>query len=583
MDFSRPSAATVTPVTQSIAPVQFDQTADRVIFIDFGEEWFGNLQITLTEQQAAEIKPGDRIAVSVGEVLSGPRQIESKPGRSVRYYSKAINLHRDQTIYTLPLTKADVRLMPASVGPVMPFRYAQIDNAPAGLKPEQVCIRAVHAPFDESAAQFDCSDPRLTAIWKLCHHTIEATSFAGLFVDGDRERTPYEADAFINQLGWYCSTTDPAVPRDTWRYLLQHPTWPTEWCMFEVLLAWNDYQYTGDSHALSEDYEQLEPRTLMALERPDGLISTVDPPVPRSLLQSLHEKRLTDIVDWPAGERDGYEMRPINTVVNAFHVIALRRLSQIARVLQKPSDADRLDAAAQHALRAFNARLLDSTTGLYVDGESSGHSSIHANFFPFAFGLVPPERRSNVAKFLAAHPMSASVYGAQFFLEALFDSSQADRAIALMTAPGDRSWTHMLDCNATLTWEAWDRRYKNNLDLNHAWGAAPANLIPRKLMGIEPLEPGFKKILICPNPGSLTWAQMRVPTVRGSVFVRVERKDGYQITVEVPPGTTAMLGLPLASPAQTITLDDLPVTPDRTADGAFVDSVPPGHHRLRVR
>lgn len=42
------------------------------------------------------------------------------------------------------------------------------------------------------------------AIWEMCKHTMKATSFGRVFVDGDRERLPYEADAYINMLGWYC-------------------------------------------------------------------------------------------------------------------------------------------------------------------------------------------------------------------------------------------------------------------------------------------------------------------------------------------------------------------------------------------
>ena len=31
---------------------------------------------------------------------------------------------------------------------------------------------------------------------------------------------------------------------------------------------------------------------------------------------------------------------------------------------------------------------------------------------------------------------------------------------------------------------------------NHAWGAAPANIIPRYLVGVRPLTAGFSKVLI---------------------------------------------------------------------------------------
>ena len=93
--------------------------------------------------------------------------------------------------------------MPEHIGPVMPFRYVEIENASGSLKPEMLRQIMVHYPFDDAAADFRCSDERLNAIWELCKYSMKATSFGGIFVDGDRERLPYEADAYINQLGWY--------------------------------------------------------------------------------------------------------------------------------------------------------------------------------------------------------------------------------------------------------------------------------------------------------------------------------------------------------------------------------------------
>jgi len=45
-------------------------------------------------------------------------------------------------------------------------------------------------------------------------------------------------------------------------------------------------------------------------------------------------------------------------------------------------------------------------------------------------------------------------------------------------------------------------RYKPNSDWNHAWGAAPANIIPRQLWGIQPKVPGFKVVHIRPKWGA---------------------------------------------------------------------------------
>jgi alpha-L-rhamnosidase len=259
-------------------------------------------------------------------------------------------------------------------------------------------------------------------------------------------------------------------------------------------------------------------------------------------------------------------------------------MAAMARALNHPEDAADFDAAAKRTADSLNARLFDPETGLYLDGEGSRHSSAHANFFPLAFGLVPPERQEKIATYLASRGMPCSVYGAQFLLEALFDHGHADAAIALMTADGDRSWSHMVDEKLTMTSEAWDQKYKPNQDWNHVWGAAPANLIPRKLMGIEPLEPGFAKVLIQPRLTSLKWAEVRVPTVRGSLFVRFENGPKYRLTVEIPPDMTARIGVPVSVPdgPAMISLDGKPLQGIVISKTLFLDGIGEGRHVLAL-
>jgi hypothetical protein len=575
-----PESYTVSPLpvqVERMAPVQVIEKEPGHLFIDFGQDSFAGLELTVPNPQL-----GQKFTVLLGEALSGPQTVNPKPGGSVRFLASAVTMADGTDTYRVPLTPADQRRMTAETGPVMPFRYAEIIGAPPGLGKDDIRQLAAHYPFDDSAAEFNSSDPRLNAIWTLCHHTIKATSFAGIFIDGDRERKPYEADAYIDQLGWYNSTGDVTLPRYSWEYLIDHPTWPTEWILFSVLLAWNDYSYTGDVAGLTQYYADLQAKSLIALERPDGLISTVQPPMPPEVGTAIHIDRIRDIVDWPKHERDGYDMKPVNTVINAFHALALHRLAQIAGALGRADDQARFEAAAARTTQSLNDKLFNPATGLYVDGEGSSHSSIHANFFPLAFGLVPPERQEKIAAYLAGRGMACSVYGAQFLLDALFDHGRGDEALALMTAEGDRSWSHMVDAGATLTWEAWDAKYKPNQDWNHAWGAAPANLIPRKVMGVEPLAPGFAKVLIQPRPTSLKWAEIRVPTVRGGIFVRFDNGPGYRLEVELPPATTARIGIPVALPdgPATVLFDGKPVPCTVIAKTAFLDGVTPGRHTV---
>jgi alpha-L-rhamnosidase len=529
---------------------------DGVYFVDFGRDAFAQLELRIPEP--ANNDAGRKIVIRLGEKLAVSDHLHRTPGGSVRFLETSVTMEKGKSAYRVEMTGRDQRCIPREIGAVMPFRFVELENMPEGTSAQSLTANgirqiAVHYPFNDAACDFVCSDEKLNAIWALCKHTIKATSFAGVFVDGDRERKPYEADAYINQLGWYYCTDDWTLPRYTHEYLITHPTWPTEWIMFSVLIAWNDYLYTGNTTSLRVCYDDLKAKTLRGLEREDGLISSVEPAVPASVIESVHlQGRLKDIVDWPASERDGCEMLPVNTVVNAFHCRSLALMADIAEALGKGNDAADFRQAAQRALMTFNTKLVDSNSGLYVDGQGSKHSSLHANMFPLAFGLVPGERREKVAAFVQNRGMACSVYGAQFLIDALFDSGRGAYAAQLMEAPGDRSWRHMIeDVGTTMTLEAWDTRYKPNQDWNHAWGAAPANLLPAKVLGVEPLEGGYRKVLVWPRStaaadlATLSWARGKVPTVKGPILVDWRHTaTRFDLSMELPAGVTAEVRLP---------------------------------------
>lgn len=76
-------------------------------------------------------------------------------------------------------------------------------------------------------------------------------------------------------------------------------------------------------------------------------------------------------------------------------------------------------------------------------------------------------------------------------------------------------------------------KVKPNLDLNHAWGAVPLNVIARYILGVTPLEPGFAKISVKPNLGGLGRICGVVPTAKGPVRVEATA-DGLRVTVPAP-------------------------------------------------
>ena len=503
---------------------------DGTILVDFGRVSFGNIHI---------MSPGENQSITVhfGEAQKDQR-INRNPGGTIRYIKTTAELKGEKSLVAPPADKRNTTL-PAAIltpkewGVVLPFRWVEIEGWKGDFSEKNIQRNSAFAStWDDQAASFQSSDKTLDAIWELCRYSIKATTFAGVYVDGDRERIPYEADAYLNQLSHYACDPDPLMARDTYDHLMKQPTWPTEWAPHMIFMAHAEWMQTGDQAWIASRFEALKKKTLSERARADGLLVSND-----------KQQKRDDIVDWPTTERDGYVFTPVNTVVNAFHLRALQLMSELANAAHKPDDAKTYQQQYQKTLAAFQEKLIDPQTGIFKDGESTKHSSLHANLFPLAFGLVPEKNRTRVIAFIKQRGMRCSVYAAQYLLEGLYEQGEAQTALELMLADGDRSWKHMLNSGTSITWEAWDNKYKPNQDWNHAWGAAPANILPRYVIGVRPTKPGWSEILIAPQPASLTSLFGKVPSPRGPVHLKWEKATNiWQIAL--PPGVSALISLP---------------------------------------
>jgi alpha-L-rhamnosidase len=505
-----------------IQPKKIIRKGEGHYFIDFGKDAFGKLIVQLKSQER------DSIVIHLGERLSSSLTVDKKPGGTIRYQRIVVRHVPVNKVYEIAL-KADQRNtgpaavpLPDSFGVIMPFRYVEIENLGVPIKDVNFTQKIYHYRFNDDASCFHSSDTVLNRVWELCKHTIKATSFCGLYVDGDRERIPYEADALINQLSHYAADGEYTLARQTNEYFITHPTWPTEWILHTVPLFYYDYLYTGNTDAVRKHYEALKHKTLMALENNDGLISTTSSLLTDTLMRNIgfrnRTTKISDIVDWPEIERDGYEMRSVNTVVNAFYFLNLKLMAALAGAIGEKEDSVFFSSKSVHVRRAINQNLFDNRQRIYVDGEGSSHSSLHANVFPLAFGIVADENLKSVISFVKGRGMACSVYSAQYLLEGLYQHGEADYALSLMNSTeGKRNWWNMIRAGATMTPEAWDITYKPNLDWNHAWGTAPINIIARYTWGITPASPGFRKVQISPQLSSVAHSKIRVPTIRGAI------------------------------------------------------------------
>jgi len=168
-------------------------------------------------------------------------------------------------------------------------------------------------------------------------------------------------------------------------------------------------------------------------------------------------------------------------------------------------------------------------------------------------------------------------------LEALYEANEGGYALSLMRAKEGNSWGHMLNQGATITTETWDWHQKSNMSWAHPWGTAPANIIPRRLFGIQPLEPGYKKILIKPQVGNLSSGSIDLPTLRGNIHIDFKQIEGtsFSMNVDVPVNTTARVYLPkFGSSERRVDVDGNEVSGLVEGDYIYIDNLGSGSHKL---
>ena len=513
------------PPIQGLRPAQTQNVERRLVkpstvrklapgrwLFDFGQEVVGGIRLSI------EGRAGQTIEVLLGEEL--------EPDGGVKY-----NLRCKQTY-------AERWRLRNGAQQLEHWGYRAFRWMEARCEADIDLTNAVEAavlalPWREEA-EFSSSSPDLDRVWRMCRYSIQALRL-DLYQDTPtRERGPYEGDAIINQLSEYAVQRSYALARFSTHFLLSRPTWPTEYRLQTPILAWRDYLATGDDAALARDYDAMVERQLIDAINPSGLVEK-DP--------GQSSQVNGDLVDWPKSNLDGHVFTRVNTVINTWQYEALMALANIARVLGKLADRERLMRGAERMKDAMNAVLLQPD-GSYRDGLATDHSAQHAIAYPLAAGITPVQLRASAGKLLASQGMRMSVYGAQFLLDALFNAGEDRAAIELMTSREQFSWLHMMDdLHATIAMEAWDPAIKPNATFSHAWGTAPANVVPRHVVGMEAIEPGASQLRIAPKPGDLAWFKATLPTIRGAVNASYARPGPVLLEISLPPNVTAELSL----------------------------------------
>ena len=175
--------------------------------------------------------------------------------------------------------------------------------------------------------------------------------------------------------------------------------------------------------------------------------------------------------------------------------------------------------------------------------------------------LAQRSSQKSFDKTLSTTENEMSCFMGFYILKALSKMGNNSRALHIIR----NYWGAMLNLGATTFWEEFNMKWAKNaarideivhdgkddihgdfgeycykqyrLSLCHGWASGPTAFLSENIAGIEILEPGCKKIKICPDLAGLEWVNIDFPTPYG--IVRIECRcvdDKTNTNVTAPDG-----------------------------------------------
>lgn len=449
-------------------------------------------------------------------------------------------------------------------------RYVQlrIRNRQKEVVVQQVGMRTRSYPISEHSV-FEAGEQEVTKIWSISEHTLRLC-MQDAFVDSpSREQQQWMGDGRWQAVMNYYYTGDSRLHRKLQQQIGQsqdctgmtcsrypdgHHNYPPipSFCL-QWVCSFGDYGfYTGDDSLLPDWWPNILQalRWFSAYENERGLLEDVP---------------YWSFIDWgetPSGPDLDVDRGGIVTALNLQYLEALRFAAGSAPKMGDHEAEIFLRDKAARLAKSIEDLLWDSRRGAYVDCLVKGVLSVTISEPTNSLALLhlhePGEERSAAilqsvfavgssgGASSSSRPVAASPYFMPVVCRALLKVNAADTALRLIR----QRYGAMVDAGSTTTWERWELFHPPGPNekvtfssASHAWGAAPLIFFMEGVLGVRPVEPGFRRFQLQPCLGELPWASGSIVTPAGTIRIELAREDrGIAVRLSIPTGCAAVLG-----------------------------------------
>ena len=540
------------PVTahEALEPVSVTERGEEIIY-DFGQNCAGIVCMTVNASQ------GQKVTVRHAEILNPDGSLNTAFLRTAKA--------------TLTYTCREGEQTYAPRFTYMGFRYISV----TGITQDNIQVRLIPLYSDVmEGGGFTCSDERLNQLqrnilWGArsnfvdiptdCPQRDERMGWTGdIAVFGPTACFNFDMVRFLekwlkdmraeqNKGGGIPNT----VPVHLYGFPATMPRMAIDWWGdASVLVPWALYQATGDKKFLEENYEMMKKyvkacrfwagfgvgkyRYIWHTPATFHFGDWVAPDVPK-------------MQQWQARSR----WTATASLFNTSHL-----LSQIAAILGNEADEQKYAQLA--------GKVKDAYISVFTDGQGKLKQEFQTAYvLPLQFHMFGDKQKAaaqNLKELVQKNDfcIGTGFPGTPYILFALADNGQQDAAFSMLMNEKCPSWLYEVKAGATTIWERWDGLDENGqcpigndgtdamISYNHYASGAVGDFLYRRVAGLEPTEPGYRKFRVKPMiGGGLTCASAFTETPFGKAAASWKKEDGMlTIDVTVPVGAECEVILP---------------------------------------
>ena len=479
------------------------------IILDFGKEIHGGLKIVISTVSPARtpvfrVRFGESVSETCSELNTTTSLVET--GSNEVMDLKNNTATNDHAMRDMELTcpyYGSIEI--GSTG----YRFVRLDlltdDMLVNLKEVTAILRYRDIPYEGS---FNCSDQRLNDIWMTGAYTVHLNMQEYIWDGIKRDRLIWLGDMHPETSTIsYVFGEDESVYSSLDLAVKQYPlpnyfNGMSAYSMWYLIMQYDWYMHFGNIDFLRKHGDYIK-----------GLVDLIDTKVDAEGNDELGGGRF---LDWPSSPNE----KGVHSGYRALIVWAMNDAAKLCRILGDEPQAKKAEAIVAR----LNKKIMPSNNLKQAEGLMA------------IAGLKSAEDAAKAI--LEGGPKGFSTFYGYYMLQALAMDGKYAEALDIIS----KFWGGMLDLGATTFWEDFNLDWVDNVgridefvpagkkDIHgdfgaycypgfrhsfcHGWASGPTAWMSQHVLGIEPLEPGCRKVSVKPHLGNLEWAEGTCPTIR---------------------------------------------------------------------